>query len=82
MISLLSLEIFLSSIPWNVLPYSVFFSGIKIKKKNTVLFSIKYIFFLYRSKDYFRLRKINELLYFFDLRVRCPKAGRPQGVTG
>ena len=33
-------------------------------------------------KGYFRLRKISELLYFFDFRVRCPKAGRPQGVTG
>ena len=31
---------------------------------------------------YFRRRRIKSALYFFDLRVRCPKAGRPHGVTG
>ena len=31
---------------------------------------------------YFRLRRMNCELYFFALRVNCPKAGRPQGVTG
>ena len=31
---------------------------------------------------YFLLRRIREELYFFGLRVNCPKVGRPHGVTG